>query len=72
MVINEVAHFLKNGLVIVCIAAVRLARDTATDAERPAFSRWFIVAVVDVPQNLGENLGPFREMVIHLWPPCIG
>jgi hypothetical protein len=59
MVINEVAHLLKDGLVFVCIAAVCLARDTATDAEPPAFSRRLIVAVVDVPQNLGENLGPF-------------
>jgi hypothetical protein len=59
MVINQIAHFLKDGLVCVCITTVCLMRWAETDAERPAFSRWLIVAVVDVPQNLGEKLGSF-------------
>jgi hypothetical protein len=36
------------------------------DPEWPAFPRSFIVSVVDVPQDLGEELGSFQKMVAQL------
>jgi hypothetical protein len=64
------AHLLKDDLVFVCIAPIRLTRGAMADPERPAFSRSFLVSVVDVPQDLGEELGSFRKMVARRWPPC--
>jgi hypothetical protein len=70
MVINEMAHLLKDDLVFVCIAPIRLTRGAMADPERPAFSRSFLVSVVDVTQDLGEELGSFRKMVLDAGLPA--
>jgi hypothetical protein len=64
MVVNQGAHFLEDGFVLVRMRT----RASVPYAERPDFSSSFIVSIVDVAQNLREELGPLREMVGHLWP----
>src|SRR5580704_2960111 len=63
MVINQTAHFLEDRFVLGCVRT----RAPAPHPKRPALSRFLIVSVVDVAQNLREELGPLREMVVHLW-----
>src|SRR5271169_6830232 len=64
MVINHTAHFLEDRFVLGC----GRTRPSVPYAEKPGFSRSLIVSIVDVAQNLREELGPLREMVVHLWP----
>jgi hypothetical protein len=67
VVVNQSTHSSKDDLVFVELPL----RSAIAHCEGPRLSSFSVSAVIDVPQDLGQEWSPFREMIGQIQPPCV-